>query len=192
MSDCKPFPSHHTDDPAQSYAAPVNMPVNAQTLPSWCIPQYAATIPLDPLTTLDPLSSLEAMPAFEHFSRSPPAPPPVPVPPAPDLSAQLATAFRIGRYTPAERRLRVERYRQKRLRRNFSARVKYDCRKRIADARTRVRGRFVTRATERRLTTPVVDKLQTTDHRRAKPPSSACATPISSAAAAHTGRRGPV
>lgn len=71
---------------------------------------------------------------------------------------ELASSFRIGRYTPAERRLRVERYRQKRARRDFSARVKYDCRKRIADRRARVRGRFVTRAVELQLVASATDR----------------------------------
>lgn len=58
----------------------------------------------------------------------------------------MASAYRIGRYTAAERRLRIERYRQKRSRRNFNNKVLYACRKRIADRRTRVHGRFVKQA----------------------------------------------
>lgn len=60
----------------------------------------------------------------------------------------MATAYRIGRYTPAERRMRLERYREKRAQRNYSRRVKYDCRKMIADKRRRVQGRFVRREEE--------------------------------------------
>lgn len=62
--------------------------------------------------------------------------------------AQMASAYRIGRYTPAERRLRLERYREKRATRNYNRRVKYDCRKVIADKRRRVQGRFVKREEE--------------------------------------------
>lgn len=60
----------------------------------------------------------------------------------------MASAYRIGRYTPAERRIRLERYREKRAQRNYNRRVKYDCRKTIADKRRRVQGRFVKREEE--------------------------------------------
>lgn len=61
---------------------------------------------------------------------------------------QMASAYRIGRYTPAERRIRLDRYREKRAQRNYNRRVKYDCRKMIADKRKRVQGRFVKREEE--------------------------------------------
>lgn len=51
-------------------------------------------------------------------------------------------AFRIGRYTAEERKLRISRYRQKRHERNFSKKIKYACRKTLADSRPRIRGRF--------------------------------------------------
>ena len=50
--------------------------------------------------------------------------------------------FRIGKYTLEERRLRILRYRQKRHERNFERKIKYSCRKVLADSRPRVRGRF--------------------------------------------------
>jgi CCT motif len=74
-------------------------------------------------------------------SPSPWKPPSVP-------EVQMASAYRIGRYTPAERRIRLERYREKRAQRNYNRRVKYSCRKDIADKRHRVQGRFVKRETE--------------------------------------------
>jgi len=49
----------------------------------------------------------------------------------------------IGVYTRSERAAKLLRYRQKRARRNFSKRVLYGCRKRFADSRPRVGGRFV-------------------------------------------------
>jgi len=49
----------------------------------------------------------------------------------------------IGVYTRSERAAKLLRYRQKRARRNFTKRVLYGCRKRFADSRPRVGGRFV-------------------------------------------------
>lgn len=49
----------------------------------------------------------------------------------------------IGIYTRAERRAKIQRFRQKRERRNFSKRILYCSRKRFADSRPRVGGRFV-------------------------------------------------
>jgi len=55
-------------------------------------------------------------------------------------SADIIT---IGVYTRTERAAKLQRYRQKRARRNFTKRVLYGCRKRFADSRPRVGGRFV-------------------------------------------------
>jgi len=51
---------------------------------------------------------------------------------------------RIGKLTIEERRQRILRYRQKRHERNFKKRIKYACRKTLADSRPRIRGRFAT------------------------------------------------
>ncbi|VFQ91453.1 unnamed protein product [Cuscuta campestris] len=45
------------------------------------------------------------------------------------------------RYTPAEKRQRIDRYRFKRNLRNFNKKIKYECRKTLADNRPRIRGR---------------------------------------------------
>lgn len=106
-------------------------------------------------------------PAQYHHQYQPPLPTPVPShhPPHPLQvnwkavaaaaapgavlpNVQMASAYRIGRYTPAERKVRLERYREKRAQRNYKRRVKYDCRKMIADKRHRVQGRFVKREEE--------------------------------------------
>lgn len=50
---------------------------------------------------------------------------------------------RIGVYTLSERKALLERFKEKRLRRIFRKKIKYDCRKVLAQARPRVRGRFV-------------------------------------------------
>lgn len=54
-----------------------------------------------------------------------------------------ADPITIGTYTRSERAAKLLRYRQKRTRRNYSKRVLYGCRKRFADSRPRVGGRFV-------------------------------------------------
>ncbi|XP_074267841.1 uncharacterized protein LOC141591424 [Silene latifolia] len=46
------------------------------------------------------------------------------------------------RYSPEEKRERIERYRNKRSQRNFNKKIQYVCRKTLADSRSRVRGRF--------------------------------------------------
>ncbi|KAL6754036.1 CCT motif-domain-containing protein, partial [Haematococcus lacustris] len=50
-----------------------------------------------------------------------------------------------GKLTPAERLLRIQRYREKRQARNTHRNIKYQCRKSLAEARLRVKGRFVKR-----------------------------------------------
>jgi hypothetical protein len=50
--------------------------------------------------------------------------------------------YRVGKYSMEERKLRITRYQQKRTQRNFNKKIKYACRKTLADSRPRVRGRF--------------------------------------------------
>lgn len=54
----------------------------------------------------------------------------------------------IGAYTPAERRERIARFIEKRSRRVWTKKVKYDVRKNFADSRIRVKGRFVKKEDE--------------------------------------------
>ncbi|KAL2332082.1 hypothetical protein Fmac_019663 [Flemingia macrophylla] len=49
---------------------------------------------------------------------------------------------RACRYSPEEKKVRIERYRNKRNQRNFNKKIKYACRKTLADSRPRIRGRF--------------------------------------------------
>ncbi|KAI4334464.1 hypothetical protein L6164_019157 [Bauhinia variegata] len=49
---------------------------------------------------------------------------------------------RACRYSPEEKKVRIERYRNKRNQRNFNRKIKYTCRKTLADSRPRIRGRF--------------------------------------------------
>jgi len=52
---------------------------------------------------------------------------------------------KIGAYTKEQRRLILEKYFAKRQRKVWSKQIKYDCRKKLADNRPRVKGRFVSR-----------------------------------------------
>ncbi|XP_016439410.2 uncharacterized protein LOC107765297 [Nicotiana tabacum] len=47
------------------------------------------------------------------------------------------------KYSPEEKKERIERYRNKRNQRNFNKKITYECRKTLADSRPRIRGRFV-------------------------------------------------
>ncbi|KAK7262394.1 hypothetical protein RJT34_29966 [Clitoria ternatea] len=49
---------------------------------------------------------------------------------------------RTSPYSPEEKKARIERYRTKRNQRNFTKKIKYACRKTLADSRPRIRGRF--------------------------------------------------
>lgn len=53
---------------------------------------------------------------------------------------------RIGIYLPEARRARIARFHAKRSKRVWRKRIKYDCRKKLADSRPRVKGRFVKRS----------------------------------------------
>jgi len=54
---------------------------------------------------------------------------------------------RIGIYTPAERAAIIARFQSKRTRRVWNKKIRYNCRKNLADRRLRVKGRFVKRTT---------------------------------------------
>lgn len=52
---------------------------------------------------------------------------------------------KIGTLTHEERQAKVKKYLEKRKTRTFSKRIAYACRKRVADTRIRIKGRFVTK-----------------------------------------------
>lgn len=58
----------------------------------------------------------------------------------------LNKAGRIGIYTKEQRRARVQKFHSKRKMRIWRKRIKYDCRKKLADSRPRIKGRFVKRS----------------------------------------------
>lgn len=53
---------------------------------------------------------------------------------------------RIGIYLPDDRKARIARFHAKRAKRIWRKRIKYDCRKKLADSRPRIKGRFVKRS----------------------------------------------
>ncbi|KAL4334753.1 hypothetical protein GQ457_07G034000 [Hibiscus cannabinus] len=59
-----------------------------------------------------------------------------------NANAIIEGMSRAHRYNPEEKKERIERYRSKRNLRNFTKKIKYTCRKTLADSRPRIRGRF--------------------------------------------------
>jgi hypothetical protein len=64
---------------------------------------------------------------------------------SPKLSPFYSPSKMIGPLSQSQRKLRVEKYLEKKKKRIWSKRVHYDCRKRVAQNRLRVKGRFVTK-----------------------------------------------
>lgn len=55
---------------------------------------------------------------------------------------------RVGIYAPTERKMLLQRFMEKRKKRNWSKVVSYACRKNLAQRRVRVKGRFIKRAAD--------------------------------------------
>ncbi|CAN6293306.1 unnamed protein product [Urochloa humidicola] len=64
------------------------------------------------------------------------------MPAAAEASSLEDTSFKSAKISVEERREKIHRYIKKRNERNFSKKIKYACRKTLADSRPRVRGRF--------------------------------------------------
>jgi len=58
---------------------------------------------------------------------------------------------RIGIYTPAERAAIIAKFNSKRTRRVWNKKIRYNCRKSLADRRLRVKGRFVKRSEQEQM-----------------------------------------
>jgi hypothetical protein len=64
--------------------------------------------------------------------------------------------IKVGVYTRAERVERIQRFRQRKQSRIWKRQIKYDCRKRLADTRPRVKGRFVSSSDDMEVLTAVI------------------------------------
>ena len=109
---------------------------------------FPAKFPLDSLPTCPLQMDLETLPKLQEsdwsglYSESfltPSEPPAKPIK-YKKTDVELGS---IGTLTKAERREKILRYQEKRRRRIFTKRISYQCRKRVADQRLRVKGRFV-------------------------------------------------
>lgn len=91
-------------------------------------------------STLAPLNQI--MVKKESASSSP-----SPTPTLPQMLEKYASIYntngRIGIYTREERDAIIARFRQKRKKRVWKKKIRYHCRKNLADSRVRVKGRFV-------------------------------------------------
>nr|GMD75446.1 probable serine/threonine-protein kinase ndrD isoform X4 [Ipomoea batatas] len=61
---------------------------------------------------------------------------------ASDITSLEDSTFKVGKLSVEQRKEKIHRYLKKRNERNFSKKIKYACRKTLADSRPRVRGRF--------------------------------------------------
>ncbi|XP_047309053.1 zinc finger protein HD1-like [Impatiens glandulifera] len=61
---------------------------------------------------------------------------------ASELTSLDDSTFKVGKLSAEQRKEKIHRYMKKRNERNFSKKIKYACRKTLADSRPRVRGRF--------------------------------------------------
>lgn len=61
---------------------------------------------------------------------------------ATEISSLEESTFKVGKLSVEQRKEKIHRYMKKRNERNFSKKIKYACRKTLADSRPRVRGRF--------------------------------------------------
>ncbi|KAL7581266.1 hypothetical protein ACA910_006037 [Epithemia clementina (nom. ined.)] len=67
---------------------------------------------------------------------------------------------RIGIYTPAERAAIIARFNKKRQRRVWNKKIRYNCRKSLADRRLRVKGRFVKRSEQEQLAKEIQARVE--------------------------------
>mmetsp|Transcript_39320 Transcript_39320/g.95148 ORF Transcript_39320/g.95148 Transcript_39320/m.95148 type:complete len:229 (-) Transcript_39320:5-691(-) len=120
------------------------------------------TMSSDPRPRMSPPSTTTPMPPYSGLPRDPMAnsgqiatlpsslsntsPSNVNASPATFQMELLNKDGRIGIYLPEARKARIARFHAKRKMRIWRKRIKYDCRKKLADSRPRIKGRFVKRS----------------------------------------------
>ncbi|XP_068667289.1 uncharacterized protein [Aristolochia californica] len=72
----------------------------------------------------------------------------------PVVQSTFERVLTIGNYTIEERKQKLSRYRKKKSKRNFGRKIKYACRKALADSQPRVRGRFAKTTEEAEVSNP--------------------------------------
>ena len=65
------------------------------------------------------------------------------IPPQPTIPPVIYTVRQVGPISAEERKRKIARFLEKRNKRTWGKKIFYDCRKRVADHRLRVKGRFV-------------------------------------------------
>lgn len=118
------------------------MPVTCESVPlfeSLCDSFVGWSLPM--LVPLGEDCDLESPPLELRPRRPNRQRPPKPAPRTPE--PQPAAREVIGTLTSEQRQVRIQRFLEKRKRRVWTKKISYDCRKRVADSRLRVKGRFV-------------------------------------------------
>jgi len=116
--------------------------VRYSVAPPGSIPGRPGMMRASPPTFQELMDGGKPRQAFNHGINSSPNPYAITSPPGQGS---------IGAYTAEERRARIARFMEKRSRRVWTKRVKYDVRKNFADSRIRVKGRFVKKEDENAL-----------------------------------------
>lgn len=119
--------------------------------------QFAAQPGVDGFSACPPALDFENLPKFQDLDWNSFCPPPflssVPIE-AEDQSKPAGKSARVrnksevavatvGTLSQSERKQKILKYLEKRSRRNYAKKISYHCRKRVADQRIRVKGRFV-------------------------------------------------
>lgn len=105
-------------------------------------PQRPCQQPYDCLSVEDesecPVVACINQPAEQHPSKQPTTP-------SKASTTEISTEPMLPSYAEETREDKLRRFQLKRKNRNWNRKVYYDCRKKVADSRLRIKGRFITR-----------------------------------------------